>query len=144
MEGFNSEEMDHLQALFRTVKEIFKYRSDQDTYHVADYWADDKMLLPSVDGRVPFEGDCEDYAMTCMHRAMNEGFDARLVVCWTETNEGHCICEVAAPDHKQALYLDNRQTRAVFRSKLKGYRFYSVSPWNPIPADTRPWHLVKT
>lgn len=142
MAGFTKEEVANLVRIHRDLLRLFTYRTDLETHGLADYWEDDQVLLPTVLHNVPFTGDCEEFAMVSLHRAMDLGFDARLVIGWTETHEGHCLCEVVSRDMTQAYYLDNRKLGLVTRSGLPGYTFYSASPYNPQKGDTRPWVLL--
>lgn len=140
--GFTSKQRDELSAIHDEVFNNFTYVDDQTSHGVADYWEDDKVLLPAVTKNAPIKGDCEEFAMVCMRKAIAAGYQSRLVVCLDETNNGHCIAEVISSDATQAYYFDNRRKTLATRQSLIGYTFYSVSPFNPQPGENRPWELV--
>jgi predicted transglutaminase-like cysteine proteinase len=140
--GFTPKQVDTLESIHTRVLQNYTYASDQETHGVLEYWEADAVLQPAVTKRVPIKGDCEEFAMICMRAAIAAGFQSRLVICLDETNHGHCISEVASLDGKQAYYFDNRRKVLATYQSLIGYTFYSVSPWNPTPGETRPWELV--
>ena len=139
---FTEAEFHQLRRLKDEMERLHTYVSDRKKWSVNEYWENDPVILASALHNVPLRSDCEDYAMTAMHKAMALGFNARLAVCYVETGEGHCICEVASRDGTQAYYLDNRFPALRTLGQLHGYRFLSVSPWNPQPGDKRPWLQV--
>lgn len=140
--GFTDEQRSALQAVARHLLANFKYEKDSDRFGLEDYWEDQSdRPLPL---RGPLVGDCEQFAMMAQREANRLGLPARLIACWTETKDGHCITEVSSKDGKEAYYFDNRKRGLVTRTGLLGYRFYSASPWNPKPGETRPWVLLKT
>lgn len=143
MTGFTLDEYQKLQQDHRNMLRKFDYKTDKIKWGVTEYWEPDKLLLPAVRG-ARWSGDCEEFAMVAMHKAMERGFNARLVTCVVETGEGHLICEVASPDFQHAYFFDNRMKGLANASMLadKGYKLYSHSPWNPQPKETRPWQLV--
>lgn len=140
--GFTDKQYAQLEAMHAEVFRNFTYVDDQTSHGMADYWEDDQVLKPAVTKNSPIKGDCEEFAMICMRKAMAAGYQARLVVCLDELNEGHCICEVVSADVTQAYYFDNRRQHLATRQSLIGYTFYSVSPFNPQPGEKRPWELV--
>jgi hypothetical protein len=105
-------------------------------------WEPDSKLQPAELSSVKFVGICESYARVGLARCTAQGIKARLVVCYDELGEGHCICEVSDDQEQEAWYLDNRQDHLAVRDDLVKYKFLGVSPWNPKPGDTRPWMLV--
>lgn len=142
MAGFTQKDIDMLETLKAQVEHEFTYETDQDKFGLDDYWEDDKVLKPSVVGNSPISADCEEYAMISMRKAVAAGFKARLVIGLDETKAGHCICEVASSDGTQSYFFDNRRKVIATQHNLLGYYFYSCSPWNPTPGDTRPWNLI--
>lgn len=140
--GFSTKEVEALQHIKDECARIFTYQTDEAKWKLADYWADDKMLLGAIEKNAPIDGDCEEYAMLTMRKAIEAGFKARLVVCLTELKGGHCICEVVCQDGTEAYYFDNRRRGLSTRAGLTGYFFYSASPWCPQPGDTRCWTLI--
>lgn len=144
MSGFERGDYGRLSDLHRQIFERFTYISDEDKHGLVEKW-EDASTLKNI-GRVgikKFTGDCEEFALVSMDHAQRLGFNARLVVCYTEGGEGHALCEVSSPDYSEAYYFDNRQHKLAVRKDLRGYRFVAVSPWNPEPADERPWLKVK-
>lgn len=141
--GFVRSDLQKLQVIHALVAKHFVYTTDNKKFKMAEYWEGDVIGVATLHGGLKLQGDCEEYAMTCMRKAIEAGYSARLVVCFTETNEGHAICEVASRDGKQAMYFDNRRRFLVPRDQLQGYRFISCSPWNPRPKENRPWTLVR-
>ena len=144
MSGFNRGDYGQLTELHRQVFERFTYITDKDKHDLVEKWEDSSTLKNiGRTGVTRFTGDCEEFALVSLDHARRMGFNARLVICYTENNEGHALCEVASGDFSEAYYFDNRQLKLAVRKDLKSYRFVAVSPWNPEPADTRPWLKVK-
>lgn len=129
-----------LRRIHSKAISAFKYVSDKTKWGLVEYWEPEDVLFP-VGAR--FTGDCEEFARVCMQESIKAGYKARLVACLTEGGEGHCICEVADEEETGSFFLDNRKTNIVTKLGLTGYKFYSVSPWNPQFSETRPWRLVK-
>lgn len=140
--GFTDKQTSDLQAMARRVHANFKYEYDSKRFGLTEYWEDQSNIPMPV--RSQFLGDCEQFAMISVMEANRLGIAARLVICLTETGEGHCIAEICSADGKAAYYLDNRKRGLAVRSDLKGYSFYSASPWNPKRGETRPWLRLKT
>lgn len=141
--GFSEQAHETLRHIQITTLEQFTYETDKAQWGLNEYWEDDQWLLPAVIHNAPLKADCEAFAMVCMRKAMAAGFKARLIVCLTETKEGHAICEVSSNDNAEAYYFDNRRRGLAARQALVGYYFYSASPWNPVPKDSRPWNLIE-
>ncbi len=144
MSGFKRGDYGQLSELHRQIFEKFSYMTDTEKHGLVERW-EDSTTLKNIGrtGITRFTGDCEEFALVSLDHAIRQGYNARLVVCYTEQNEGHAICEVASPDYAEAYYLDNRSHKLAVRKDLKGYRFVAVSPWNPEPGDQRPWMKVK-
>lgn len=139
--GFAEKEKDLLGQMARRLHANFKYEYDKDRFGLTEYWEDQSSIPMPV--RAPFQGDCEQFAMVAVYEANRLGIAGRLVICLTETGEGHCIAELCSSDGKEAYYMDNRKRGLLVRSQLAGYKFYSASPWNPKRGETRPWHVLK-
>lgn len=137
--GFTNEDYNNLVKIQRTLFDRFEYRTDEEKWKRTEYWEDEQSIQDQFPGIRRFTGDCEEYARTAMRAAQSAGLTARLVVCWTEEGEGHCICEVTDPRRRASYFLDNRQRQVARLQDLKGYRFHSAGPWNPEPGDVRPW-----
>jgi predicted transglutaminase-like cysteine proteinase len=142
MSGFPKGALVKLEKIKAELTRQHNYITDGKKFKMVDYWESDAVLAPMVDGQRDLNTDCEEYAIVAMRKAHIDGFHARLVVCLDETGEGHCICEVSSDDGTEAYYFDNRKQRVVTQAGLKGYQFYSVSPWDPQPRETRPWQRV--
>lgn len=143
MSGFERGEYGVLSDMHRQVFERFTYITDQEKFGLVEHWEDSSTLKNiGRTGVSKFTGDCEEFALVSMDRATRAGFKARLVVAEDENKQGHCLCEISSHDDTEAYYFDNRLHKLGVRKDLK-YKFVAVSPWNPIPADTRPWLKVK-
>lgn len=93
----------------------WQYRSDAETYGVAEYWASPLEFMAN-------SGDCEDYAIAKYATLKFLGYDdARMrIVALVDNNRGgigHSVLSVATPDGKMILdnlsnyaYLDGQQT----------------------------------
>lgn len=144
MSGFEHGAYGALSTLHREVREKFIYRTDKEKWGLLEHWEDSTTLKNLRTSGVPkFTGDCEEFAMVAMDNAIHQGYNARLVTCFTETGEGHCLCEVASADFTEAYYIDNRFVRLAVDVDIAKYKIVSVSPWNPKPAETRPWQRAK-
>lgn len=140
--AFPKEDLVKLSVIHGLVVKHFVYTSDAKKFKLAEYWEGDVIGVACLHGALKLRGDCEEYSMTCMRKCIDSGFSSRIVICMTETQEGHAICEVASRDGKSAVYFDNRRQRIVKREELQGYRFFSCSPWNPKPRDNRAWVMI--
>ncbi len=137
---FTDRQVNQLKRIHAELMDRMTYQTDLEKFKVVDYWEGAAAIRPSGS----FRGDCEEFSMLAVMKARQLGLNARLVVCRDETGEGHCIAEVADPKLLTSYFFDNRQRRLVTLKELAHYRFYSVSPWNPLPGDTRPWVRVAT
>lgn len=142
MSGFDRGDYGRLADLHRDILEKFTYMSDQEKFGMVEHWQDE-VTLKNIGrtGVTKFTGDCEEFARVSVDKARAAGYNARLVVCYVETGEGHALCEVASKDFAEAYFFDNRQHKIVVAEELiaKRYKFVAVSPWNPVPGDDRPW-----
>lgn len=112
----NGELYDILVRIHKRVKDGFKPMSDKDQYGVSEKW----MMPKDVDN---VTGDCEDFALACRVLCREKGIKSRLVLCYTETNQGHCVLEC------NGYILDNRQKTVIRRDDLE-YRWISISGYN--------------
>ena len=98
----------------------FRYVSDEKNYGVLEDWR-----FPTDVDRVV--DDCDGFAIACRQLIREEGLESRLVMCYTETNEGHLVCAVGN------YILDNRYYRIMTKEELvrQGYRFMYISGLNP-------------
>lgn len=117
----------HKQALSN-----FTYKTDKENHGVLENWAaPDEFWQPGK----KFVGDCDDFAMYCRALAREHGLKSRLVLCYTETGEGHLVLEC------EGWILDNRM-RKVEGSRspaLKGYKWKYISGYEP--GDSW-WHVT--
>ena len=74
-----------------------EYRTDLKQYGVPEFW--------TMAGKF---GDCEDYALSKRNALLNAGWSKDklgLCVCYTASNEGHCVLWVGTD--KGSFILDN-------------------------------------
>ncbi len=92
--------------------------------------------MPSdvFDGSTPIVGDCEDFALACRKLCRDANIPTRLVICYTEEGEGHCVLE------SSGWILDNRYTRVMSRDKLEkqGYKWLAISGFE----SGDDWHRI--
>ena len=141
--GFPISQYDYIKHWHEQLFSRFEYVSDQTQFQIPEFWIDEAQLQQQLVTRT-IRGDCEEFARACMAKYRQIGLKTRLVLCTTETGEGHCVCEVASADGTEAYIADNRRKSITTSDKLQGYTFIAVSPWNPEPGETRPWALVKS
>lgn len=139
--GFPITDYDFIRQAHRKLLGQFEYKTDREQHQVLEYWAGDEMLAAAVKG-LKFVGDCEEFARACMLKMRERGIKARLVYCLVETGEGHCICEVASADNKEAYLLDNRHDTLKTSTQLSNYKYLRVSQWNPMPGSKALWMHV--
>lgn len=144
--GFTPQEVEALKGVQSQTKRQFTYDTSTllDGKSVLDYWPTQLDEFKAIHENAQFRGVCSTFAVVCMDKAIQLGFQARLVACYTETGEGHLICEVASKDWSEAYYFDNRRPDIVTLSQEVGYKFLGAGPWDPQPGDTRPWQLIPT
>lgn len=140
---FTKSNVQQLKNIHEKLLSQFTYVDDTTKKRTLDYWEGAGVHRPTGPVNAPFNGDCEEFAMVAVQAVRAAGYNARLAICLTETNEGHCIAEVSTPDGDESFFMDNRQRKLSTRQQLGGYRFHSVSPWNPMPGDTRLWYRVE-
>lgn len=142
MAGFSKFEVTKLQQIEKLMRGRHTYKTDKEKHGLTEYWEKDPVLDQIANSQSRFTSDCEEYAMVAMRLLRGYGFDARLVACLDETGAGHLICEVLSDDGLQSYFIDNRKRELATRRSLRGYKFHSVSPTNPVPGETRPWLRV--
>lgn len=145
MSGFERGDYSILSDLHREIREKFTYLTDQDKHGLVERW-DNAPTLKNIGrtGVTRFVDDSGNFSLVSLDKVRVLGYNARLVICYTETGVGHVICEVASSDYAEAYFFDNRQIKIAVLNDLVKYRFVAVSPWNPQPTDERPWLKVKT
>jgi len=113
--------MQEVKDVFDKVKDGFNYKRDIDRVGVVEHWGD---AMDKLDGE--WEGDCDDFAITCALLAEQSGVpdeSIRVVFCTVETGGGHLVCCVDTED--DTLVLDNRQKFVVSAGELDDYNFKS-------------------
>lgn len=121
-----------LREIHRNVLDVFEYTTDKEQYGLLEKWS----IPPEYYDGMTFNGDCDDFAMMCRKLCREAGIEnTRLVVCLTETNEGHLVLEV------EGYILDNRSRRLETKDSLTddGYKWLAISGYNP--GDQ--WHGVE-
>lgn len=121
-----------LSRIHRKVIKVFEYTTDKEQYGISEKWS----VPPEYSTGMTFKGDCDDFAMMCRKLCREHGIDnSRLVVCRTETGEGHLVLEVTG------YILDNRSLQLETKDSLtdKGYTWLAISGVNPGDA----WHGVE-
>ena len=92
-----------------------EYRTDLKQYGVPEFWA--------MAGKF---GDCEDYALSKRNALLNAGWSKDklgLCVCYTASNEGHCVLWVDTD--KGSFILDNNYDFPMKPSELP-YKWESM------------------
>ena len=133
--------MDLLRCVNADVNDSITYMTDQQNYHVLEYWAEVKM-------KEGF-GDCEDFALTKMRKLISLGFPLDqmwLQLCFTETREGHAV--LRAQIDGVDWVLDNRSTEILTPQDLfdEGYRFTEhcrADGWSPDGNPAHRWQWSK-
>lgn len=120
-----------LEAVFDSVHARFRYTPDTETWNANEYWPNATELkgMCSPDGH--WLGDCEDFALMCREELDRMGIANRLVVCFTENSECHCVCEV------DGWILDVRQHYVMRRDDLQ---YLWVGRSGVRAGD--PWHRI--
>jgi predicted transglutaminase-like cysteine proteinase len=106
-----------LQTVLDRAHRGHRYIRDADQYHRPEHWT------------VSLTGDCEDFSLHCRQELAAKGIDSDLVLCRTETGEGHLVCSVAG------YVLDNRHKWVKRRDDLP-YQWISLGK----PDGT--WHAI--
>lgn len=84
----------------------FMYASDLSLYGKAEDW---RSHISAVKEGKHFTDDCDGFALTCADLLLDSGAlksDVKLIVCYTETGEGHLVCGLDAEG--TTWILDNR------------------------------------
>lgn len=130
--------MDHkelaskLSYIHRSVFGNFEYKTDKEKHGKPEKW---EMIPESFTPNSKLVGDCEEFAMACRKLCRDENIESRLVVCWTEEDEGHLVVEC------DGYVLDNRYPKLMTKDSLEreGYRWYAISGFN----SGDPWLKIK-
>lgn len=120
--------VDKLKEIHKKVFNKFKYEFDRDQYNEEEKWV---MPKDQFNGSTRIVGDCEDFALACRKLCRDADIDTRLVVCFTEDGEGHCVLEC------EGWILDNRYKKVMSRDDLD-YKWLAISGFNP--GDD--WHKI--
>ena len=106
---------DFAESIHQKVNSDTTYRTDLYQYGVPEFW--------TVAGKF---GDCEDYALSKRNALLNAGWSKDklgLCVCYTASNEGHCVLWVGTD--KGSFILDNNYDFPVKPSELP-YKWESI------------------
>lgn len=96
-----------LQEVLDRARESHRYVTDREQYQRPEHW------------QVGLVGDCEDFALWCRQELAQRGIASDLVLCRTETGEGHLVCAV------DGYVLDNRHKWVKRRDDLP-YQWVSL------------------
>ena len=124
-----------MEQIFGVVKVRFCYASDQTTFGKPDYWATYKELTDRVDAGhardKAIHGDCDDAAEIFVHMLRENGYEARFILCLTESGEGHLVSSV------DGWIFDNRYSQIMKRDDMP-YTWLLAS--GLLPGE--PWHII--
>jgi predicted transglutaminase-like cysteine proteinase len=105
------------KEVFRQVKNLFIWASDQEHYGVPDKWMS---FADEVERGEVFKQDCDGFSLTCAELLVRRGVPKaaiRIALCWTETGGYHAVCVC------RDEVLDNRQRTVKGWDQLRGYRW---------------------
>ena len=110
------------------VKNNFTYHYDRDKYDRRDAWY--------VMYTYPYEGDCEDYALTCLYNLKGRSWfnfwkslllrESKIVYCKSPSGGGHAVLKY------KGMYIDNWDKEFVKKSHMVSVG-YNFSSWMYIP-----------
>lgn len=120
-----------LAQVFAAAQASFRHCSDTTAYHASEYWVAPAEIRAQIDSQGFILGDCDDFASLCVTLARKLQMPARFVLCLTETDESHLVCEV------DGWILDNRQDTVRARDDLR-YVWLAISGYN----KGEPWHSI--
>ena len=106
---------DLAESIHQKVNFNTEYRTDLKQYGVPEFW--------TMAGKF---GDCEDYALSKRNALLNAGWSKDklgLCVCYTASNEGHCVLWVDTD--KGSFILDNNYAFPMKPSELP-YKWESM------------------
>ncbi len=96
-----------LQSVLDQAHAGHVYVTDQDKHGIPEDW------------RPELIGDCDSFALWCRNRLREQGVEADLVFCRTETGAAHLVCSVGG------WVLDNRHRWVMRRDDLE-YEWLSL------------------
>jgi len=118
-----------LTKLVQSVHKRFTYVSDLKQYGTAEWW----ISMAEVP-RHRFKGDCEDFAQAIRKELKSRGQMSFLAMVSVSSD---------IPNHIVAVYngwiIDNIHKYPMPRSKLNGYKFFSISEDNIY----KPWRVIQ-
>jgi len=103
--------------IFFKTKAVFRYTTDKSRYGEREKWITPQLELGF---KIEIIGDCEDFALACRFECRKHGIESRLVLCFTETKEMHCVLE------SDGMILDNRMKTVMSIDDLP-YRWLAMS-----------------
>lgn len=125
-------EMAIVNDVHKYVRSIFTYVSDQALHETPEFWMSGDSVEQALNAGGLY-GDCDDFALACRRLLWKNGIQNRLILCKTETNELHLVCEAGG------VILDNRQQSAVKAQELP-YTWIKMSGYQ----QGDDWVLIKT
>lgn len=111
--------LSQLQAVLDRAHRGHTYVADAQLHGVPEHWDIDLV------------GDCDSFALWCRAELAGQGIAADLILCRTETGEGHLVCSV------DGHILDNRHKWVMRRDDLPYAWLSAGSPdgtWRRITA----------
>jgi predicted transglutaminase-like cysteine proteinase len=134
-------DFDFFNRIHSWALSIFEYHTDLETWGLPDYWATIGDLQLEFDINNKIKGDCDDFAQLCRYAAMACGIPSRLVLCYTELGDYHCVAEI-----ESGWIFDNRESLISHWTYLlgKGYKKDVMGPIcdpnEPYLKGTDSWH----
>lgn len=120
-----------LQSVLDSVQRNFVWEPDSKVWFQIDHWETPSEVVAVTDADGKVHGDCDQHALLCRQALRAKNIPNRLVLCLTEMDECHLVCEV------DGWILDNRFPRVTERDLLN-YKWVAVSGFN----TGDPWHEV--
>jgi predicted transglutaminase-like cysteine proteinase len=119
-----------VKKVFDQVSGMFEFVSDQNWWKTPEHWEDPQYIEQQLQaGKI--QGDCDNFTLACRYLLNQHKVPNRIVMCNTEDNEGHLVCEA------EGWILDNRQNRVRSWGELP-YTWVKISGYHV--GD--PWHEV--
>jgi len=121
-----------INTVFAQAKAIFGWADDRTAFGKVEYWGTYQELIAMFQERKQVIGDCEDFAALCVRPLREAGYEARFILCLTESDDPHCVCEC------NGMILDNRQVYPTPIEFLDKYKFLAAS--GTVPGE--PWRRI--
>lgn len=118
------------QGVMSFAQKHFLYVPDDLNYRAWEHWASyEELKRQLLEGDGIVRDDCDGFARLCQMQFAEMGIDAAVLVCITETGDGHLVCEVGGSPTQSGWVLDNRRIGVTSRARLaeEGYRFLAYA-----------------